>query len=441
LGGGFRLEWACAAAVLILARPGFAQTALRLGPVDLSMAAHGEVGYDSNVDDAYPEDEKSGVQKGDFYWMPSLTLNTRPASMRPGNDLSLSAEIGYKDYFARNDLDEELKDLYNVTLNFHTTVGTRLTLGGLASTEYSVESQEDTYYTGGKRRSPSMKMRGEGFANWEYRKFRLESKVSHERIRYDLASFQKGDQDETILHAGAFWDLYSWGGLFYTWERTITTLIQTDETKDETISTFGLTGAIPVNILRHPKISYAFGAAYEDKKSDTGEDEKKWEPTHTLTAEDEYQLTKTIRLTGNATWASKVADDDISFIYNINLSQQLGPRAQHALTFSQEPEATFGSTSDTKTTDFGYLFSLKDLFFYNLNLTAGADYKESTPLGEADALTEKTTKLNFGLNHTRQLSRKLSRTIVYEYTSENSNFHSEGPNQKHLLSYAFIYNF
>ena len=63
------------------------------------------------------------------------------------------------------------------------------------------------------------------------------------------------------------------------------------------------------------------------------------------------------------------------------------------------------------------------------------------PLKALTAITEKTTTMSLGLNHVRQLSRQLSRILNYTYTYEDSNFHEYGPNQKHLLTYGFTYDF
>ena len=57
------------------------------------------------------------------------------------------------------------------------------------------------------------------------------------------------------------------------------------------------------------------------------------------------------------------------------------------------------------------------------------------------AVTEETTTLLFGLNHSRKLSRSLSRIIAYNYTWEKSNFHEQGPKEDHLLTYRLTYDF
>lgn len=448
-------EGLCAVALLLaLATSGRAQT-FRLGGVDYTLSAALELGFDSNVDDVYPEEEDAGRQKGDFYWMPSLTLQSQSVPLRPSTTFNLGAHVAYEDYFSRNDLDTEL---YDLVLNFQ-TVHPRLTLGGMGRVANEVEGIEDLYVPGSATRDPVLTTEGNVFAKWNYRKVRLDAMAEYTEELHEKAEYQAGDQKEVALQATAYWDVFSWGSLFYSWEKTVTTLIQSETETDETIYTFGLDGAIPVNLLRRPQITYSFGFSYEDEQTDTteAEDEPTWEPTHTITVRDEFQLSKSIHLSYSATWEDTWEndapefywpgekrgedEDEVTFEYNVRLSQQLGPRAQHELTFTQEPESTFGSTAETESTTFAYAFKLKDLLVYGLDFHAAADYEMETPLGEMDAETEKTTTLTAGLAHTRQLSRRLNRIVAYEYTWETSNFHDQGANEKHLATYSLSYTF
>lgn len=114
---------------------------------------------------------------------------------------------------------------------------------------------------------------------------------------------------------------------------------------------------------------------------------------------------------------------------------------QHSLTYEREPESTFGSNEDTETTTYGYDFAIRDLLISGLTFSFVAQYETSTPLGAADAVTEDTTTMDVGLNHSRQLSRRLSRVLAYQYTWENSNFHDEGAMQQHLVTYGLTYLF
>lgn len=421
-------------AVLGMSLPDAFAQILRLGSFNLSMTASGDVAYDSNVDDVYPEEEDPNLPAGDFYWMPGLSIHSQSAAMSPHTTFDVGADFAYQDYFERNDLDTEI---YNFNASFQSFFP-RLKLSGLAGTEFSTESEKDEYRPGGAVRDPMRTDTANLSANFNLRKFRAETHWDLTRERHANEADQEGDNDETILFWGVYLDLFTWGSLFYSWENTVTTLILADETTDETVETFGLEGAIPLNILRHPKVTYSFGFSYEDETTTTDEsqNEKTWEPTHTITVSDEFQLSKTVKLSASATWDNSPSDNDVSFIYEAQLEQQLGASARQALTFSREPESTFGSTAETDTTTYGYLYSINDLFLYHLSMNFGATYEESTTLGEVDSETEKTTTVDFGLSHTRQLSRRLSRVISYVYTWENSNFHDEGPNEKHLVTYG-----
>lgn len=444
------------ALLLALASAARAQT-FRLGGIDYLLSAAVELGYDSNVDDVYPEEEDPGRQKGDFYWMPSLTLQSQTVPLQPRTTFNVGAHVAYEDYFSRNDLDTEL---YDVVLNFQ-TAHPRLTLGGMGRIANEVEGIEDQYVPGAASRDPVLITEGSVFANWNYRKVRLEAQAEYTEELHEKEEYQAGDQEETTLEATAYWDLFTWGSLFYSWEKTVTTQLQSEEETDETIHTFGVDGAIPLSLLRRPQITYSFGFSYEDEQTDATEeeDEPTWEPTHTITVMDEYQLSKSIHLSYSATWEDTWEDDapsfywpgekrgeeedEVTFEYNVKLNQKLGPRAEHTLMFTQEPETTFGSTAETESTTFSYDFVLKDLLVYGLTFHAAAEYELETPLGKTDAETEteKTTTLTAGLSHQRQLSRRLSRNLAYEYTWENSNFHDQGANEKHLVTYSFSYAF
>lgn len=477
-----RLAWACLALVLF-PQFVFAQS-FRLGMIDWVMRAKTDLAYDSNVDDSYPEDEDPYREKSDFYWMPALSLRSVPWVTAPRTTYNMDLGVAYQDYFVRNDLDTAL---YNAQLSFQTATP-RLTLGGMGGADYSADSSAENYVPGGVSRDPTLTQRASAFANLRYRALRLDGRADFTSERHDLEKYWDGDQDETKLLAGAqlnpltklalnaSWqktitlltlsgeetdetkyaagstlNLFSWGGLFYTWEQTLTLLNTTDQTTKDTTSTFGLTGAIPIELIRHPHITYSLGMSYkEETDEETGVVEKNWEPTHTITASDDFQISRSLRLAGSATWKSELAgnalwqsdteSDDISFVYNVLLEHQLAPKIRHALTFSQEPKPTFGSTTDTKTTTYGYDFKWGDLVFKGLAMSFNATYEESTPLEEATE-TEKTTTATFGLNHTRPISRKLSRVISYQYTREDSNFHDVGPKEKHLAIYGFTYVF
>lgn len=447
---------------------------LRLGQFEFTLLGTLEVGYDSNVDEAYPEEQERGAQKDDFYWMPGLSLKSQPVAMWPRILVNAYGSVAYQDYFERNDLDTET---YEIGLDFQST-HPRLTLGGLLDSKVEVDAEIDVYKPGGASRTQTKTDEANLFANWNYRLLRLEGSADYTSERNYYLEDQADDNDELALKLGAYLDnfhklsLYStweytdtlytetdeeeeetvyttgttftpfrWGGVYAEWKDTVTTTYPEGEETDEVETKLGLIGDIPLDLLRHPRVTFSLGYKYEETTATTSEDEKTWEPVYTLTIADELQLTKTVRLSGNANWDNDVDADEVTFVYNVVLEQKIGARAKHALTFSQEPERTFGSNSDTKDTTYGYSLSIDDLIFYGLDLAFAATYEEETPLGEEDARTEETTTYELNLSHTRQLSRKLSRVLAYTYSWENSNFHEEGANERHLLTYGLTYEF
>lgn len=433
---GFRLAWLIAVAGLALAQTGAAQT-FKLGPMAFDLVGRAEVGYDSNVDDIYPDEEQPNLQVGDFYWMPGLSLRSAPLPLRPNTLLNLSLAYDYLDYFERSDLETEI---YNAAIDFQ-TLHPRLTLGGAASATYDIQRIEDVYVPGGAERDPMLTHAASVFANWNKGKVRIETRADWTRDLHDYEKFQNDDRIETILFAGAFLDLFTWGSLYYTVEQQDTTLLQSEEEERETTRELGLTGDIPFELLKHPKITYSLGFESIDEEGTEDGEDMSWEPVHTIRVSDELQLTKTVNLSAYAEWIDDSDEETIDFQYNITLRQELGPSAEHDLTFTQEPRETFASTTDTETTTYAYHFRVRDLFIYNLTMICGATYEEDTPLEVEPAVTEKTTTVDFGLNHTRQLTKRLARILAYEYTWERSNFHSHGPKEQHVLSYGFTYDF
>jgi hypothetical protein len=431
------LAWLIAAAGLALAQSGSAQT-FKLGPMAFDLLGRVEAGYDSNVDDIYPDEEVPNMQKADFYWMPGLALRSDPTPMRPSTLLSLSATYDYQDFFERNDLDTEI---YHAAVDIQ-TIHPRLTLGGMAAVDYDIQRLEDVYVPGGAERDPMLTHAASVFANWNKGKFRLETSADWTRDLHDYEKFQDDDRIETTLFAGAFLDLFTWGSLYYTVEQEDTTFLQSEEEERQTTRELGLMGDIPFELLKHPKITYSLGFESIDEQNDEGQQEEmSWEPVHTIRVSDELQMTKTVNLSAYAEWIDDSDEDTVDFQYNVTLRQLLGARAEHELAFTQEPRETFASTTDTETTTYAYRFRVRDLFIYNLTMLCGAIYEEDTPVDVEPAITEQTTTLNFGLNHTRQLTKRLARIIAYDYTWERSNNHTSAPKERHELSYGFTYEF
>ncbi|NLB65332.1 MAG: hypothetical protein GX803_02540 [Lentisphaerae bacterium] len=422
---------------------------MRLGLFDLSLSGTLELGYESNVDGSYRSEQNPDYERSDFYWSPGLSLSSSTVGMRPNTTASFSGSYAYQDYFKRDDEDTAL---YSATMNLQTTLP-RITLGAMGLISHEVESMQDsTYYPGGHKRDPMQTMEGTLTFSWNFGKLRAEANASYLRERHDKDEFKPGDQNETTLFAGVYLDLFTWGSLFYTWENVYTELVFLGTDTDETTQNFGLSGAIPVNIIRRPQVLYSLGFSYEEEKVD-GQDqwEKTWEPTHTITVMDAFQLSKSLNLSMGASWeytwtGSKVSathgedEKEVTFTYDVQLSHQLTPRAQHAVNFTKEPRKTFGSTTDTETTSYGYTFSIVDFLVYGLSSSFSLTHDLDKPLAPGSR-TERTTTFDVSLGHSRQLSRKLSRNISYTYSRETTNFHPGEALEEHVAIYMLNYQF
>lgn len=422
------------AAVLLCLAGGVAwgqqPTQFKLGGFVFTLAPSVTLAYDSNVDDAYPEELVPGYRKDDFYWQPGISLNAQPVRLNPATTLTLGGTLTYMDYFKRNDLDTET---YNGNVAF-SSESQYLTLMGSAMMDYSIEGNQDEYRPGGVSRDPTRTDTLVGGVEWHWQKWRVNWNGTFTRERHDEEEYQSGDNDEYDWIAGIYLDFLSWASLFYTyeWTKTINLVPEEVETIEMTDS-FGLT----LTYSRHPQITYTL--ALERTRNDPKTEEKGWEPTHTISVADSFDLTKHTHFTASATWDDTVEDDEVSFTYTLSLAQELTERISHNISWTQEPEATFGSNSDTESTTLAYTLSISDFLLKGVGASGGVQYETETPLEDKDAQSEHTTTINFSLSHSRVLSRRLSRTLSYTYTWENSNFHTEGANEKHLVMYVLNY--
>lgn len=406
------------------------RTEFKLGGFVFTVAPSVTLAYDSNVDGAYPEDEDPVLEKADFYWQPNIALNAAPVRLNPATTMTLGGAFGYLDYFKRDDLDTET---YNGNVAF-SSASQYITLTGSATVDYSIEGNQDEYRPGGVSRDPTRTDTLVGGVEWHWQKWRANWNGTFTRERHDEEEYKSGNNDEYDWIAGIYLDFLSWASLFYTyeWDKTINLVPEEVETIEKTDS-FGLT----LTYSGHPQITYTL--ALERTKHEPKAEEKGWEPTHTISVADSFDLTKHTHFSASATWDDTVEDDEVSFTYTLALAQELTERISHNVSFTQEPESTFGSNSDTETTTLAYTLSVSDFLLKGVGASGGITHEKSTPLGDSDAQSEYTTTMNFSLSHSRVLSRRLSRTLSYTYTWENSNFHTEGANEKHLVMYVLNY--
>ena len=84
---------------------------------------------------------------------------------------------------------------------------------------------------------------------------------------------------------------------------------------------------------------------------------------------------------------------------------------------------------------------IRDFFLRGLSAGFNASYEISEPLETDDPEIEYTTTLSASVGHSKQFSKRLSRSLSYTYTWEHSNFHENDAKVKHLVVYGFDYVF
>lgn len=411
--------------------------ALKVGPFTLHPSASVTLGYDSNVDDAYPEEVDPNYRKDDFYVKPGITLVADTLHLRPATTVDLSATWAYDKYFERTDLDT---DTYNLSAVFNTTLRYLTLNGGVTAERKTEHDQDDTYYPGGTSRDPYNTFDANIKAMLTLRKLRLEAGEEYNRETHDLERFKDASQVEITTTAGTYYDFTDWMNAFYTYERVYTEYLETDEESTTDVThEVGIGGTVPKSILRRPDVSWSAGMTKEEKD---GEDDAEWEPAFTLAASDTYQLAKYLTLAWNVSWDSEEDDDDedVGFTYGATLTHVWGPYITQTASYEREPLDTMGSTVDTDTTTYSYTLSIANFFLKGVTAAYGFTYEIAKPQ-DGESETERTTTHDFSLTHSRQLTKRLSRTMGYTYKWENSNFHHDGANEKHLVEYMLNYAF
>lgn len=423
--------WLFFAVLCTLPAVSFAQASvLRLGGFDFTLSGSLALNYSSNVDQAYPEEEKENYSKDDFYWVPSLTLSGAPIRIHPNTIVTLGGTVGYEKYMERKDLDTET---YNLALGINTALR-YVNLTAAASIERSTENSDDeTYKPGGYSRDPQETQDVSAGASWAYGRLSANATVDYSRERHDYEEYQSSDQDEFTWNVMFNLALNSWLSAFYSHESDWTHTILDDEEKTEITDEVGFALAFG----RHPQIAATLGMSKESGDTENG---KNMKPVFEISVTDAYDITKNLSIAAGFTWGDDKEEDEVSFTYNASVTHKLPPYITQSLAFSCEPLETFGSDADTESTTFTYSLSINPFFLKGLSFDGSVEYAIDKPL-DKESETEKTTTYTAGLAHTRALSRKLSRTLSYEYTWENSNFHHDGANEEHLVTYQLNYLF
>jgi hypothetical protein len=409
---------------------------LRLGPLDFAASTTIELVYTTNVEGERESEAKA--EREDAFIVVSLDLIST-AQVAPSTDVKLDTGMAIERHLNRTDLDNSSRPFGRARIDTVTELS-RYTLSLSAGFERTSESTEKTAFPGSS--SLTRRERDTYYysaqLDWALDPFGWSMSTDFSADRYVDEEDQFADQDDTGYFFEAFWDITRRLALVYSYDRSLTELINDPEDEAE----WELTQRIQLkwNIWERPNFTYGFGYEKEDTGEDP-EDEGDWEMLHTFTIDDEYQLSPTLNLKLFASYEiEEVAeDDDVSFTYGASLSHEISRSARQSLSAVREPVNTFGSSSETDSTTFSYGFDKTDLFIYNLAFDFTASYAIDDPLAPGQP-TEKKTTIGTGLAHAVPLSRQLTRSLSYRYTWEDSNLEEEILDE-HRVTLSFEYTF
>ncbi|MFH1029114.1 MAG: hypothetical protein V1791_14015, partial [Pseudomonadota bacterium] len=195
---------------------------------------------------------------------------------------------------------------------------------------------------------------------------------------------------------------------------------------------------LTLQLLERPRFTYTLAMEKSDSQGIWGS----WHPTHNFNISDNFDISESFRIAANANYAidEQLPANDIAFTYGIIISHDISRTMRENLSISRQPVDTFGTSADTDSTTIDYSFSKNDLFIYNLNLNLGVGYAIDRPMGPDAGPEERTWRYRAGLTHSRVLTRKITRTIDYTYTRENSNLEPEVLDEQRV-TIGFNYRF
>lgn len=478
-----------AVSALLLSAPASPAQFLRLGPFDLAADATLDLIYSTNVEQERASDAKeAGHDTEDYYYVVGLDLNSL-AAMAPSTTLTLDTGISVEQHANRPDLDNSSNPFGRLSLLSVSELG-HYRFDGYGRVRREIDYHEDTYVPGGRTQRDVSDTWEYGLAaGWDRNSVRFAAGYDFSAERHQEPEFQDADQDETTMTLEAGWKPMKNLGFRYDFERTRTEFIserleakgegdtagsgEPEEEEDGEIvplataqpadeeawrdtETIALDWLLP--IIKRPSLTYSLGL----EKEDTTEEQGTWEPTHTLTLDDTWdiktpQAALSISVLAAYNYEVNPEENDISFTYGLRLVHDLSGTANHSLLLSREPVDTFASTADTDTTTVHYNFTKRDLFIYNLTLSLDIEWERNEPLGEEQAVTiveeesvlvipaaqdqvETIWTYAVTLSYSRAVTRKLRRTIEYAFDYEDSSLETEMLDE-HRVTLSYIYTF
>lgn len=392
---------------------------LRLGPFDFSAKLQSGLVYSDNVERERPSESTS--DREDYYAVAGISLNAL-APISHSTEINFDTGMTIEKHFVRDDLDNSSSPLAHIGLASRTEMG-YLDLTAEANWERSSSSADDVVIPGGrssKTRNPNDSWDWTVGGEWERGDFSMSLEYGESSDRYEKEEFQDGDQDEKTWEYEAEWRARDDLSLAYRQSRTKTILKNSDAPSPGWKTTESITVDYLLEILKRPALVYTFGL----EKEDTDEEKGEWEPTHEISLVDDLVLVQRPLITVGASYRYEKdpEDDDISFIYNAGIEHEINRVTRHSLTMEREPKKTFGSSQESDSTTWAYSLERDDILVPALDALFTAQYAIDKPPSGPE---ERTWTYQFGLSHNRPVTKRLTRSIRYEYYLETSNLEDE----------------
>lgn len=414
---------------------------MRVGPFDVDITAQIDAIYSSNIDRVRPSE--ADEEMSDYYLKGILSFDA-DADLTRHIKMAAGFSLEQEKHFRRSDLDDRKRSdpFGKVDISTDLEFG-HYTLDLFYLHESTYEYKQGQFIEGPRKKRTYRRSDDAGARlNWQRGRLRWFASAEESRDRYVEDEYKDGDENQTTLDAGITWDVTKRVRAFASHNRTRKQLLNQPDSYDgwDDKTSIGLT----MLLIKEPQFTYSL--AMEKSKSQ-GEDIG-WQPAHTFNLMDEFDITKTLKLTVDAAYDIKKerGPNEIGFTYGATLAHDIARTARQTFRASREPADTFGSTADTDSTKFDYSFTKQDLFIYGLSLNLGVQYSIDKPMGSdegaeaVDRETERTWTYRGALSWQRKVSRKLDRTVTYEYQREKSNLENEAM-QEHRVTLSYVYRF
>lgn len=406
---------------------------LRLGPFDFTAKTAVDAIYTTNVEQERPSE--ATAEREDYYLVWRLDLRA-DSQLGPRTRIAVDTGIAIEKHFVRDDLDNSGAPFGRFGVLGDMDLDP-LKLSAGSRWERTSESVDEKFVPGSlpkKGRQVGTTWDNIAAAELAFRYLKLDASYGYVEDRYDDIDFFLEEQDETTLRYRIALQIAEYVSVSYEWERTETELINNpDGSTEEETETILINTDQLFGLLERPRITYSIGVQREYEDGET----EGWELVHILSVEDEWQLSPVLNLAvfASYTYEQDPEDDDLALVYGLSLDHEISPRASQSFSVTRTPVDTLGSTEETDETDFRYDFQLSDLIIPDLVMNFSTGYTISDP---TEGETEKVLDYLFALVHTAKLSTRLTRSIKYEYSWEDSNLEQEILDE-HRVTLTFEY--